>query len=226
VTLTQIDAVRYSTPSLVAAMDVLAKTGLVVLLTLSLLFPDLGNVEDKAAGLRAIAYPLLAFTVPVVWWVFWRERASFPWVADLMVTSTCFTDTLGNRLDLYDSVVWFDDLMHLVNTGLLTAAVILLTMRRSSTLAAVGERSLAFGATAAVVWELAEYFAFIANSSEKRHAYTDTLGDMALNTLGAVLAGIIVHRLWQRGLLMSTAPQLEPYSASGTPKGVTSATAG
>ncbi len=212
-------ALRHATPPLVAGLDVAAKGGLVVLLVASLLFPDLGNVEDKAAGLRAVAYPMLAFTVPIVWWVFWRERASFPWVADLMVTSTCFTDTLGNRLDLYDSVVWFDDLMHLVNTGLLNAAVILLTMRHSSSLAAVVERSLAFGATAAVVWELAEYFAFIANSSERRHAYTDTLGDLALNVLGAVLAGIIVHRLWRRGLLMSAAPQLEPHSASRAAEG-------
>lgn len=109
---------------------------------------------------------------------------------------------------------------------MLTAAVILLTMRHSSTLAAVVERSLAFGATSAVVWELAEYFAFIANSSEKRHACTDTLGDLARNVLGAALVGIIVHRLWQRGLLMSAAPQLEPHSASGPPKVGPSATAG
>lgn len=208
--MTESVSLRHATPPLVAGLDVAAKVGLVVLLVMSLLFPDLGNVEDKAAGVRAVAYPMLAFTVPAVWWVYWRERASFPWVADLMVTSTCFTDTLGNRLDLYDSVVWFDDVMHLVNTGLLTAAVVLLTMRHSSTLSAVVERSLAFGATSAVAWELAEYFAFIANSSEKRHAYTDTLGDLALNVLGAALAGVIVHRLWQRGLLMSAAPQLEP----------------
>lgn len=205
-------ALRHETPPIVAGLDVTAKAGLVVLLVMSQLFPEMGNVEDKAAGLRAAAYPALAFTVPVVWWVFWRERASFPWVADLLVTSTCFTDTLGNRLDLYDSVVWFDDVMHLVNTGLLTAAVILLTMRHSSTLAAVLERSLAFGVTAAVGWEIAEYFAFIANSTEKRHAYTDTLGDLTLGSLGAVLAGIVVHRLWQSGQLTSAAPQLEPYA--------------
>jgi hypothetical protein len=224
--MTQSDALRHATPPIVAGLDLAAKTGLVVLLVMSLLFPELGHVEDKAAGLRALAYPILAFTVPAVWWVFWRERASFPWVADLMVTSTCFTDTLGNRLDLYDSVVWFDDMMHLVNTGLLTAAVVLLTMRHSSTLAEVLERSLAFGATSAVLWELAEYFAFIANSSEKRHAYTDTLGDLSLNVLGAALAGTLVHRLWQRGLLMSAAPQLEPYSASGPTKVERPATAG
>ncbi|ANH36661.1 hypothetical protein I601_0207 [Nocardioides dokdonensis FR1436] len=208
------DDLRHATPPLVAGLDVTAKAGLVMLLVVSLLFPDLGNVEDKAAGLRAIAYPVLAFTVPVVWWVFWRERASFPWVADLMITSTCFTDTLGNRLDLYDSVVWFDDLMHLMNTGLLTAAVLVLTMRHRSTFAAVLERSLAFGVTAAVGWEIAEYFAFISKSSERRHAYADTLGDLALGSLGAVIAGVVVHGLWRRGLLVSAAPQLEPYVAS------------
>ena len=41
---------------------------------------------------------------------------------------TCFSDFLGNRLNLYDTVVWFDDFMHFANTGLLTAAFLLLTM--------------------------------------------------------------------------------------------------
>ena len=54
------------TPPVVAGLGVAATAGPVVLLVMSLLFPDLGNVEDKAAGLRAVAYPMLAFTVPVV----------------------------------------------------------------------------------------------------------------------------------------------------------------
>lgn len=211
-------AVRHPIPSLVRSADVAAKAGLVVLLLVSLFFPHLGNVEDKAAGLRAFAYPVLAFTVPVVWYVFWRERASFPWVADLLVTITCFTDTLGNRLDLYDQVVWFDDLMHFMNTGLLTAAVILLTLHRSSTRGAVLERSLAFGVTSAVAWEMAEYFAFISKSSEKRGAYTDTLGDLALGSFGSVLAGLAVHGLWRRGRLASAAPQLELSVDIGSPQ--------
>ena len=214
--MTASNAIRHTTPGLVAGVDVMAKGGLVLLLFLSLLFPHLGNVEDKAAGLRAVAYPVLAFTVPLVWWVFWRERASFPWVADLLVTSTCFTDTLGNRMDLYDSVVWFDDWMHFMNTGLLAAAVVLLTLRHSSTLGAIFERSMAFGVTAAVGWEIAEYFAFISKSSERRHAYTDTLGDLALGSLGAAVAAFGVHRLWRSGRLRSAAPQLEPYVSAGS----------
>lgn len=210
-------AVRHPIPTVVRGLDVGAKVGLVLLLVMTLLFPELGNMQDKAAGVRALAYPLLAFTVPVVWYVFWRERASFPWVADLLVTITCFTDTLGNRMDLYDTIVWFDDWMHFMNTGMLAAAVILLTMHRSRSLGAIVERSLAFGVTAAVGWEIAEYFAFISKSSERRGAYADTLGDLALGSFGAVAAAFAIRGLWSRGRLADAAPQLELSFLAGLP---------
>jgi hypothetical protein len=206
--------VRYSTPGLTRTLDVSAKTLLVLLLGLALAYPDLGHMKDKAAGLRAVGYPLLAFAVPAIWWLNWRDRASFPWLADLMVTLSCFTDTLGNRMDLYDTIVWFDDWMHFMNTGLLTAAVILLTMPRSATLGATMERALAFGMSAAVVWELAEYFAFISKSAERPGAYPDTLGDLTLGGMGAVVAALLIHAAWRAGRLRSVAPQLEGWSAA------------
>jgi hypothetical protein len=69
--------VRYSTPGLTRTLDVSAKTLLVLLLGLALAYPDLGHMKDKAAGLRAVGYPLLAFAVPAIWWLNWRDRASF-----------------------------------------------------------------------------------------------------------------------------------------------------
>ncbi|MGA8987529.1 hypothetical protein [Aeromicrobium sp.] len=202
-------AIRHVAPPVVRSLDLTAKAFLIVLLVTALLFPDLGNMREKAAGLRAVTYPLLAFTIPVLWFTFWRDRASFPWVADLLVTVTCFTDTLGNRMNLYDTISWFDDWMHFMNTGLLAAGVVLLTLHRSATLAATVERALSFGVTAAVSWEIAEYFAFISKSSERRGAYTDTLGDLALGSLGTITAAVVVHGLWQRGRLATAAPQME-----------------
>lgn len=212
--MTELAVVRHPIPTLVRTLDVSAKFLLVLLLGLALAYPDLGHMQDKAAGLRAVAYPMLAFTVPVIWYLYWRERASFPWVADLLVTITCFTDTLGNRMNLYDTIVWFDDWMHFMNTGLLAAAVILLTLHRTSTLGTTVERALAFGVTAAVAWELAEYFAFISKSAERHSAYTDTLGDLALGTLGAVLAAVVIHTSWRNGRLHTVAPQLEARLAA------------
>jgi glycopeptide antibiotics resistance protein len=193
---------RPSTPGLAKATNVIAKAALVVLLVLALLYPEQGNLRDKAAGLRAVGYPLVAFTVPLLWWALWRDRMSFPWVPDLLITLTCFTDIMGNRMDLYDTVVWFDDWMHFINTGLLAVALILLTLPPRSGRLRTVERALAFGATSAVAWELAEYFAFISRSSERHFAYGDTLGDLTLGTLGAVVGGMAVHRLRQQGRLL------------------------
>lgn len=201
--------VRHETPQMIRTLDIGAKVGLLLLLALAITHPDLGNMRDKAAGLRAVAYPLLSFTIPIVWFLFWRHRSSFPWLADLFVTITCFTDVLGNRMDLYDTIVWFDDWMHFMNTGLLTAAFVLLTLPRTATFGATLERSLAFGVTAALAWEIAEYYAFLSSHSERTGAYRDTLGDMGLGALGAVVAAVVIHTMWQRGRLRHTAPQLE-----------------
>ena len=181
----------------VRGLNIAAKAGLVLLLATAFLTPDLGHMRDKAALARAIGYPILAFGLTALWLGFWRDRA-FPWLADLLVTLTCFTDVLGNRLDLYDSIVWFDDWMHFVNTGLLAAAFLLLFPPASRTLGATVERALAFGVTAAVAWEIAEYFAFLRISSEAPHAYADTLGDLGLGTLGVLCAAFAVHAAWRR----------------------------
>ena len=184
---------RPPAPGPVQTLDVMAKVALVLLLATAIAFPDVGNMEDKAAGVRAVGYPLAAFTVPALWYLRRRGREPFPWLADLLVTATCFSDTLGNRLDLYDSVVWFDDVMHFVNVGLLSAAVIMLSLPPTATLGQTIERALAFGGTAALAWEVAEYFAFVSRSTERQFAYPDTLGDLALGWLGAVGAAAVVH---------------------------------
>jgi len=203
---TEVAIERSATPTLAKTANVLAKGALVLLLVFAVIYPDQAHMRDKAAGMRAIGYPLISFTVPVLWWTLWRDRISFPWLPDLLITITCFTDILGNRMDLYDTVVWFDDWMHFMNTGLLAAAFILLTLPRDASMGRVLERALAFGATAAIAWEVAEFFAFISRSTEREFAYADTLGDLSLGVLGAVVAAVVIHRSWRRGRLRDPQP--------------------
>jgi hypothetical protein len=202
-------ATRYPAPPVLKSADIATKIGLVLLVGLALLVPGLGNMDGKGLVPRAIGYPLAAFAIPFIWFTWWRQRASFPWTADFLISFACFSDIFGNYLNLYDAVESFDNLVHLVNTGLLTAAVILLTMHRSSPLGAVVERSLAFGVSAALVWEIAEYVAFLRWSPERLGAYADTLSDMSLGAIGSLVAGLWVHALWRRGRLAEVAPQLE-----------------
>ena len=53
-------------------------------------------------------------------------------------------------------------------------------------------------AFAAVIWELGEYVAFVRKSPELQTAYTDTLGDETLGTLGALTAALLLARRARR----------------------------
>jgi hypothetical protein len=184
----------------IAIATVAAKILLVVLLVVAVVWPDLGGLKGKAAGARLVVYPLGAMAIPLWWAIRTRLRnrqhadeaeAPYPWVADLLITLPWLLDVLGNRLDLFDTVTWWDDLMHFVNWALLTAGVLLAAApKRVSAVLLI--LALGFGTPAALVWEIGEYYAFIRDSDELQTAYTDTLGDLSLGTLGAVLAGAAV----------------------------------
>ena len=60
-------------------------------------------------------------------------------------------------------------------------------------------------------WELAEYVAFIRTSPERDTAYTDTLGDMTMGSLGAIVAAVVIGLLWRRGVLRTS-----PHLGSGS----------
>ena len=62
------------------------------------------------------------------------------------------------------------------------------------------------GALLAIGWELAEWYAFIRQGTELDTAYQDTLGDEALGTLGASLAGVLVVRIHSREVTTINAP--------------------
>ena len=175
----------------VAIADIAVKIALVVLILIAVAYPDLGNVRGKAAPLRAFAYPVGVLVVPAIWWLRFRDKP-FPWLGDLLVSLPWFTDTLGNRLNLFDAVAWFDDWMHFMNWGLLTAGLLVLTLPGTAGWWRTLERALALGVSLALGWEIAEYVAFIRTSPELTTAYTDTLGDLALGTSGSVFAAVLV----------------------------------
>jgi hypothetical protein len=85
---------------------------------------------------------------------------------------------------------------HLVNWALLTVGVLLAGAPRRASGGLLVMLSLGFGASAALRWEIGEYYAFIRASPELQTAYTDTLGDLGLGSLGVLLAGLAVW--WTR----------------------------
>ena len=170
-------------------LDLVLKAALVGLLAFGA-FSGLQQFEGKAFAWRLAAYPPCTLIIPIGWALLAR-RSAYPYLADILLTLPFFIDTGGNALDLYDTVESWDDWNHLVNWGLLAGAVGALSWRNGTspwtTLAFV----VGFGATTAILWELAEYAAFIHDSPELATAYTDTLGDLGLGLTGSVAAGCV-----------------------------------
>jgi hypothetical protein len=177
-------------------LDVLVKLGTIALLALALTAPDLPQFQGKAFLGRAFVYPIALMVLPALWVIFWRRRWPFPVLSDILLGLPFLIDMAGNALNLYDSVEWWDDANHLVNWALHTAAIAFLLRMSGMKPWARAAVAIGWASTTAILWELAEYVAFVPSSPEAATAYVDTLGDLALGLLGGTLAAVAVA-LWR-----------------------------
>ncbi|GAB6985481.1 hypothetical protein [Nocardioides pyridinolyticus] len=162
--------------------------------------PGIERFADKAFGARLLAYPLLMLVAPAVWWLVQRRRqprpahlgSAAPYGAFSLVMLPFLVDVTGNSLDLYDSLVWWDDFNHFANWFLLLTGIGLLVCGSVRPHWAVVAVVCGLGAVLAIGWEVGEWWTFIRHGTEIDTAYEDTLGDEALGTLGALCAGLLV----------------------------------
>lgn len=152
--------------------------------------------EGKAFGSRLVAYPVMMLAVPAVWALLRRKSdrvAPIDWGAVAFIMAPFLVDMTGNSANFYDSIYWWDDANHLVNWFLLSmGAGLILRHVRDLRPWELTFMITGFGALMAILWELAEWYTFIRNGTELDTAYEDTLGDMALGTLGALIAGLVI----------------------------------
>lgn len=188
-------------------LTVLVLGATVAQLAIAAFVPNLPQFEGKGFRARLIAYPAMMLLAPVLWWLVNRirgRRSPMPWAAVALIMIPFLIDVTGNTLDLYDRVWWWDDANHYVNWIFLSAGVGVMVARDPRargwllTLVVSG-----VGAIMAILWEIGEYFAFIRNGTELTGAYTDTLGDEILGTLGALTGGIILALVVRRGERLS-----------------------
>ncbi len=175
----------------------------VVQLAVGAFVPGLQQFEGKAFGARLLAYPAMMAVVPAGWWLVRRRAtdagapgavsaAAVPWAAFALVMAPFLIDVTGNTADLYDRVWWWDDANHFVNWALLCAGIGLLVGGGIARPWQLVTLVTGIGAVLAIGWELGEWYTFIRHGTELDTAYTDTLGDEALGTLGALLAGVVL----------------------------------
>ncbi|MDQ4007086.1 MAG: hypothetical protein M3211_03180, partial [Actinomycetota bacterium] len=167
----------------------------------------LPQFEGKGFGARLFAYPAMMLVVPALWAVVAGVRrgrgqlrpSTLPWAGFALIMAPFLVDVTGNTANLYDTVAWWDDVNHLVNWCLLCGGIGLLLVRVTALSGWVlGLLVTGVGAVLALGWELGEWYTFIRHGTELATAYEDTLGDQALGTVGAALAGVLVARLARR----------------------------
>jgi hypothetical protein len=174
-------------------VDLSVKVALVSLLAFGA-FSGLDRFAGKAFGWRLVGYSIAAGLVPAIWALRGR-RQPYPYLVDTLFVLPFLIDTIGNALDLYDTIDWWDDANHFVNWALLSASVGVALLRTRLAPLVVFGLVAGFGGVTAILWELGEYFAFIRNSPELATAYKDTLGDLTLGLSGSVLAALVTARL-------------------------------
>lgn len=155
----------------------------------------LERFEEKGFGWRLLWYPLAVLALPVLWR--WLARATpYPYLADALITFPFFVDVMGNVLNLYDSITWWDDVNHFANWLFLSLGLGVLLLRTRYEPLVLAVCVVAFGASLAIIWELGEYLTFIrTNEDEFDTAYTDTLGDLTFDLVGALIAAALTYRL-------------------------------
>ena len=143
------------------------------------------------AGVLALALP--ALLVPRLAWV-------LPWF-DIVYGITVLAAAWSNVLDLYRTIAGWDLLLHFVCTGVI-AAMAYLVLARLNVVTAPRSASFlrrtplvvvtALGLAASALWEMVEWLGYTFVSGDIFVGYNDTIGDMAVGGLGAVLAGVLV----------------------------------
>ncbi|WP_411720284.1 hypothetical protein [Mycetocola sp.] len=101
-------------------------------------------------------------------------------------------------LDLYESIAYWDILVHFVLNGLTAAVIYVLAMRcgviadsgnSSVLLSSIVTLTTVFGLAAGVMWELVEWVGHTYIDQTIFVGYNDTVGDLAAGGLGSLLAG-------------------------------------
>ncbi|THE07165.1 DUF2238 domain-containing protein [Microbacterium oleivorans] len=138
------------------------------------------------AGILALALP--ALLVP-------RLIGSRPGF-DVLFGATVTVAAWSNVLDLYRTIAWWDLVVHFVATGVI-AAMALLLLRRFDVVASAGTRRSTvilvptIGLAISAVWEMIEWLGKTFLAPDIFVTYRDTIGDMSIGGLGALLAGVL-----------------------------------
>lgn len=171
-------------------LNLAAKLLLILLLIYGMTHLELERFAGKAMPARAALYPISIVAIPIGWLLLGR-RHPYPHLADALLAAPFIVDLAGNALDLYNGIVWFDDVAHAVTFFLLSLSLGTLILFLDLKPWNAAALTIGFGAVAHILWEIIEYVAMWVGAPGMQLTYEDTIGDLALSLCGTILAGLV-----------------------------------
>lgn len=174
----------------------LTKLTLYTLLVHFVLFNHLPQFQHKGFNFRLVFYPLATLLVPALFYLNkkFKKAGAYPHHIDFCISLVPAMDMLGNTIDFYDKITWWDDLMHVVGMvpWVMFFGFILARMTRYNK-RLLFMLTVGFGSTTNIIWELLEYMIFLRTSpTEFATGYNDTMGDMLLSLIGSFTGALLV----------------------------------
>lgn len=179
--------------------NIAVKVLLVLFLLHAVAFPDLEQYQGKGMGWRLVLYPLTVLIVPAIWWLRGRRPTPYPHHIDLVVALPFLLDTAGNTFNLFDTITWWDDFMHLLNWIPWVMVAGFIARYRALGRLNVALLAWGYGAITHILWEEGEFLAFVQdNPGESTGAYRDTMGDLILSLAGGMIGAVLLATvLWE-----------------------------
>ncbi len=122
--------------------------------------------------------------------------------ADIVCSITLLVAAWSNVFDLYTTISWWDVLIHLICTGVLAGVVHVWAAHTGivrgpceTPLSVTAVITAVIGLALSALWEMIEWFGYVAITSDIYVTYHDTIGDMAAGGVGAFGAGLLLRRL-------------------------------
>lgn len=122
--------------------------------------------------------------------------------ADIVCSVTLLVAAWSNVFDLYTTISWWDVLIHVVCTAVLAVIVHawaahlgLVSGPRETPLPVTAIITAVIGLALSALWEMVEWFGYVAITTDIYVTYHDTIGDMAAGGAGAFGAGLLLRHI-------------------------------
>lgn len=161
---------------------------------------------------------VIAFTLPGM--LIARFLGMTP-IPDAILTTSLIIAAWSNVFELYTSIAWWDMVIHFICAGGLAVAAYVYLARIGAVpppgthrVAAIA-LTTSLGLSLGVLWEVVEWVGFTYVTSQIYVTYEDTISDLVVGGLGALVCGIAVaHVPLVREEQVPASPQLECLSTS------------